>query len=223
MRYVGYTDDMIDRIKGIWTAEQQQVVGEDGFMISAASCFPNLSLVHNWPEVEESGESGSDVLPFISIRMWQPINEHETEVYSWFAVDSAAPEQYKKNSYKAYLMCFGSTGMFEQDDVENWVSLTNTAAGSMARRLLLNSRMGLLGDDRPVVESLQPDRFHGPGVARVGYNESNQRALLDLWADHLESPTEPARRADIGAHNPDGITPLAQTINSATVIAGAGR
>ena len=103
-----------------------------------------MSFVHNWPKVED----GDDVLPFISIRMWQPISENETEVYSWFAVDSAAPEDYKKNSYKAYLMCFGSTGMFEQDDVENWVSLTNTASGSMARRLLLNSRMGLLDDDR---------------------------------------------------------------------------
>ena len=54
------------------------------------------------------------------------------------------PAEYKQDSYKAYLMCFGSTGMFEQDDVENWVSLTTTAGGSMARRLLLNSRMGLL-------------------------------------------------------------------------------
>ena len=51
-------------------------------------------------------------------------------------------------------MCFGSTGMFEQDDVENWVSLTTTAGGAMARRLLLNSRMGLLADDRPVVGAL---------------------------------------------------------------------
>ena len=51
-------------------------------------------------------------------------------------------------------MCFGSTGMFEQDDVENWVSLTTTAGGSMARRLLLNSRMGLFADGRPVVEAL---------------------------------------------------------------------
>ena len=138
MRYVGYPDEMIERAKGVWTSRQQQVVGDDGFMISAASCFPNLSFVHNWPKVED----GDDVLPFISIRMWQPISENETEVYSWFAVDSAAPEDYKRNSYKAYLMCFGSTGMFEQDDVENWVSLTNTAGGSMARRLLLNSRMG---------------------------------------------------------------------------------
>lgn len=205
MRYVGYTDDMIGRIKEAWSPAQQKVVGEDGFMISAASCFPNLSFVHNWPKVEEGSETSSDVLPFISIRMWQPINEHETEVYSWFAVDAAAPEQFKKNSYKAYLMCFGSTGMFEQDDVENWVSLTNTAGGSMARRLLLNSRMGLRSDDRPVVEPLPPDKFHGPGVARVGYNEANQRALLEMWADHLESAPEPSRRrTEIGVPQTNG-------------------
>lgn len=218
MRYVGYTDDMVGRMKEVWTTEQQKVVGEDGFMISAASCFPNLSFVHNWPKVEEGSQTGSDVLPFISIRAWQPISQHETEVYSWFAVDSAAPEQFKKNSYKAYLMCFGSTGMFEQDDVENWVSLTNTAGGSMARRLLLNSRMGLLSDDQPVAEALPPDLFHGPGVARVGYNESNQRALLNMWADHLTSPTAPTRRTGIGTHNPEGLTPLRQTNHSMPAI-----
>jgi hypothetical protein len=58
----------------------------------------------------------------------------------------------------------------------------------MARRLLLNSRMGLLSDDRPVVEALTPDSFHGPGRAQVGYNEYNQRALLNLWADYLQQP-----------------------------------
>ncbi|OBI44343.1 aromatic-ring-hydroxylating dioxygenase subunit alpha [Mycobacterium kyorinense] len=183
MRYLGYPDQMIGRIKDVWSPRQQQVVGQDGFMISAASCFPNLSLVHNWPKVED----GQAVLPFISIRLWQPISANQTEVYSWFAVDSAAPPEYKKNSYKAYLMCFGSSGMFEQDDVENWVSLTTTAGGTMARRLLLNSRMGLLSDDRPVVDTLPPTAFHGPGRAQVGYNENNQRALLQLWADHLET------------------------------------
>ena len=171
MRYVGYPDEMIERDKGVWTSRQQQVVGDDGFMISAASCFPNLSFVHNWPKVED----GDDVLPFISIRMWQPISENETEVYSWFAVDSAAPEDYKRNSYKAYLMCFGSTGMFEQDDVENWVSLTNTAGGSMARRLLLNSRMGLLQNDRPVVEPLLARNFMGL-VSRTSVTTSSTNA-----------------------------------------------
>ena len=205
MRYVGYTDDMIGRIKGAWSAEQQELVGENGFMISAATCFPNMSFVHNWPKVED----GDDVLPFISIRMWQPISENETEVYSWFAVDSAAPEDYKKNSYKAYLMCFGSTGMFEQDDVENWVSLTNTASGSMARRLLLNSRMGLLDDDRTVVEPLPAEQFRGPGRAYVGYNENNQRALLKLWADHLQMAPISAAATAVGTQN--GIAPMVQS------------
>ena len=181
MRYVGYPDDMISRIKGVWTPRQQRMVAEDGFMISAATCFPNLSFVHNWPKLPGTEQ----VLPFISIRLWQPISENETEVYSWFAADSAAPEDFKNDSYKAYLMCFGSTGMFEQDDVENWVSLTTTAGGSMARRLLLNSRMGLLSDDRPVVEALPAESFHGPGRAQVGYNEYNQRAWLKLWAEAI--------------------------------------
>ena len=128
-------------------------------MISAATVFPNLSMVHNWPRVEDS----DDVLPFITLRTWQPVGPDETEVLSWFAVDASAPEEFKALSYKAYLMCFGSTGMFEQDDVENWVSLTSTAAGSMARRLLLNSRMGLLADGTPVSPRAGPGAVVRPG------------------------------------------------------------
>jgi len=195
LRYVGYPDAMIERMKQNWSLEQLQVVGDNGFMISAATVFPNMSFVHNWPKVEE----GDDVLPFISIRQWQPISENETEVLSWFAVDKEAPEEFKALSYKAYLMCFGSTGMFEQDDVENWVSLTNTAAGSMARRLRLNSRMGMLTDDTPVSPPLRPDEFAGPGVAYVGYTEYNQRHLLSRWADYLERPITAADALDVGA------------------------
>jgi phenylpropionate dioxygenase-like ring-hydroxylating dioxygenase large terminal subunit len=194
VRYVGYPQGMVDRMKEMFSPDQQRVIGEDGFMISAASVFPNLSFVHNWPRVAES----EDVLPFISVRQWQPISANETEVLSWFAVDAEAPEEYKALSYKAYLMCFGSTGMFEQDDVENWVSLTNTAAGSMARRLLLNSRMGILEDDSEVLPALQPSEFHGPGVAHTGYGEYNQRELLNRWADYMERPAHAASSVALG-------------------------
>jgi len=196
LRYVGYPDEMIMRMKETWSEEQLTVIGDNGFMISAASLFPNLSFVHNWPRVEDS----DDVLPFISIRQWQPISENETEILSWFAVDKEAPEEFKALSYKAYLMYFGSTGMFEQDDVENWVSLTNTAAGSMARRLLLNSRMGLLSDETPVVPPLKADEFAGPGVAHVGYGEYNQRNLLNEWANHLQRPISKAASMEVGTN-----------------------
>ena len=73
-------------------------------------------------------------------------------------------------------MCFGSSGMFEQDDVENWVSITEMAAGSMARRLMLNSRMGLTSEDKPVKPPMAG--FAGPGVAYQGFGEFNQRHWL---------------------------------------------
>lgn len=205
LRYVGYPDDMIARMKEQWSQAQLDVVGKDGFMISAASLFPNMSFVHNWPRVEEDSD---EVLPFISIRQWQPISEDETEIVSWFAVDKNAPEEFKALSYKAYLMCFGSGGMFEQDDVENWVSLTSTAGGPMARRLLLNSRMGMLEDGRNVVEPLTAEQYSGPGSTRVGYSEYNQRELLLRWADHLERPVTAAAQLHVGT-TPSGAVPAA--------------
>lgn len=183
MRYVGYPDQMIEAMGATWSPGQQRLVGQDGFMVSAATLFPNLSLVHNWPQIDDTGR----VVPFISVRQWQPVSQRETEVLSWFAVDAAAPEEFKRDSYRAYLMCFGSSGMFEQDDVENWVSITDMAGGSMARRLLLNSRMGLTSADKPVKPPLAG--FSGPGVAYQGFGEFNQRHWLAQWADLLEAPS----------------------------------
>ena len=136
--------------------------------------------------------------------MWQPINENETEVYSWFAVDSAAPEEYKKNSYKAYLMCFGSTGMFEQDDVENWVSLTNTAAGFDGTA----THCSTAGWDCSTTTAPLSNRFRRNSSAGLVSRRSvttrhNQRALLNLWADHLEMA------ADIGGSTAVGTNRIA--------------
>jgi phthalate 3,4-dioxygenase subunit alpha len=180
LRYLGYPPEMIGVIGESWSAAQRALVERDGFMVSAATLFPNLSLVHNWPQIDEAGT----VVPFISLRQWQPISERETEVLSWFAVDASAPESFKRDSYKAYLMCFGSSGMFEQDDVENWVSITDMAGGSMARRLLLNSRMGLTSEDKPIKPPMAS--FSGPGVAYQGFGEFNQRHWLSQWSDFLE-------------------------------------
>ena len=180
LRYVGYPDAMIDRMATTWTPQQQQLVGHSGFMVSAATLFPNLSFVHNWPHVDDDGT----IAPFISLRVWQPISECETEVLSWFAVAADAPDDFKERSYKAYLLCFGSSGMFEQDDVENWVSITKMAKGRLARQLRLNNRMGLRADGEPV--SAQYANWTGPGTAYQGFSEHNQRNWLNFWCDALE-------------------------------------
>lgn len=76
------------------------------------------------------------------------------------------------------------------------MSITSTAAGSMARRLRLNSRMGLLADDKPVSPPLA--HFSGPGVAYVGFGEYNQRAMLRAWADALDAPPPDPGTVDLG-------------------------
>src|SRR2546430_3779835 len=159
LRYVGYPDAMIPAMAAAWSDRQRALVADSGFMPSAATLVPHLGFVHNWPQIDADGT----VAPFISLRPWQPVSERETEGPSWFAVDAAAPDDFKRRSYKAYLMCFGISGMFEQDDVENWVSITDMAAGSMARRLTLNSRMGLTSEGKPLKRPLAT--FAGPGVA----------------------------------------------------------
>jgi phenylpropionate dioxygenase-like ring-hydroxylating dioxygenase large terminal subunit len=192
--YVGYPEEMVDRMESRWSDAQRALIGEAGFMVSAATVYPNLSFVHNWPQVNEKGL----VAPFISIRLWQPVSSTRTEVHSWFAVDREAPEAFKRDSYKAYLMCFGSSGMFEQDDVENWASITRMSRGQMGRRLNLNSRMGLDGRGEMIARPLS--QWPAPGVAHVGYGEQNQRAILRRWARELSAERpEVAAKASIGA------------------------
>jgi phenylpropionate dioxygenase-like ring-hydroxylating dioxygenase large terminal subunit len=192
--HIGYPDEMIDRMDETWSPEHRSMIGDAGFMPSAATALPNLSFVHNWPVVNEDGL----VVPFVSLRLWQPISATETEVLSWFVVDRNAPQWYKEASNKAYLMCFGSSGMFEQDDVENWTSITHVAKGQMARRLNLHSRMGVKRDGSLVSE---PIDWPAPGRAFVGFGEWNQRELLNGWCDLMSAggadADEPTRSSSV--------------------------
>lgn len=202
LRSIGYPNEMIDRMERVWSAEHRAMIGDVGFMPSAATLLPNLSFVHNWPIVNAEGL----IVPFVSVRLWQPVSATETEVLSWFAVDKDAPDSYKAASYKAYIMCFGTSGMFEQDDVENWTCITQISKGMMAERLNLNSRMGLKRDGTTVSE---PIAWPAPGRAYTGFGEYNQRELLKLWCDLMSVDTERAEGgADVGASRAQRIATL---------------
>ena len=63
LRYVGYPDEMIARMRATWSTQQLRMVGDDGFMVSAATVFPNLSFVHNWPQGRRRRARGAVHLP----------------------------------------------------------------------------------------------------------------------------------------------------------------
>ncbi len=196
LAYVGYPPEMIQRMGEQWGPAQRALVADAGFIVSAATVFPNLSLVHNWPQVEENGPR----VPFVSLRLWQPLGPTETEVSSWFAVDRNAPGWYKEQSYKAYLTCFGSSGMLEQDDVENWTSITEMAKGRFASQVTLDSTMGLDPKGGTLRDPIPG--WPAPGRAFIGYGEYNQRELLRRWSAYL-------------AHDPASTTANAALVGTA--------
>ena len=189
LRAVGYPDEMIKRLAETMSPVMRNMIQKDGVLPSASTLFPNISLLQISARVDDEGT----VAPFTTIRVWQPISATETEIFSFFVVDKDATPEFKEKSYKAYIMCFGTSGMFEQDDMDAWVTLTRVTRGYMSGSVHLHSRMGLQVDNTPLNPPLK--EFSGPGVAHIGFNEYNQRRWLTTWADYLEMapPVAPVR------------------------------
>lgn len=145
---------------------------------SVGTAFPNLSYM----QVMVQGDVDSPPVTFLSFRMWQPLSHTRTRIHSWLMVDKDAPAEYRRRSYEAYVRTFGPSGIFEQDDMENWEECTRVNRGAIAQRYGLHHGMGLTV--RP-----SPD-FPGPGRAYPGaYGERTQLAFYGEWRRWLTSAT----------------------------------
>ena len=184
---IGYPDEMIDPMDGVVAAAPRagrrrgvHALGRDD------AAEPQLRA-----QLADGRRRGARRAVHLAPPL-AAVQRHETEVLSWFAVDREAPEWYKDASYKAYLMCFGSSGMFEQDDVENWTSITADGArpdGRAAEPAQPHGADARRRDRRPAARS-----WPAPGRAYVGFGEYNQRELLSLWCDLLEARGANGRR-----------------------------
>ncbi len=133
--------------------------------------FPNLSvLIPSAVPVDGRLVSGT------TLRLWQPRGPNRVEILSWCLVEKDAPDSWKAASRTAYVQTFGTSGIFEQDDTENWEAQTRISEALQPRGddLVLNYRMGL---GRPPLAD-----FPGPGVVYEGkFNEANARAFYREW------------------------------------------
>jgi PAH dioxygenase large subunit len=123
---------------------------------SVGTVFPNLSFM----QVMVQGEIGGPNVTFLSLRAWMPTSSNSTRVYSYLLVDKDSPAEFRDQTHKAYVRTFGPSGIFEQDDMENWEDCTRVNRGKVAQRYGLHHGMGL---------HLSPDPdFPGPGDAWPG-------------------------------------------------------
>lgn len=142
--------------------------------------FPNASFT-----------TGSNML-----HVWHPRGPDATEVWLYVIVDKAAPAEVKRRIRLLSQRHFSPSGMFEQDDMDNWEQSTQAAAGMIARNYPLNYTMGR-GHEEWVVGGDAPRRIDSI------MDESNQRTFYRGWAEFMSgkswtelSQQRAAREAD---------------------------
>lgn len=167
--FMGMPDEIIEQLRGRLTPEQVEIFRKNAFL--HGTIFPNLSIGN----FLMSKDHLSPPTAFLTLRLWHPVGPDTMEIWSFFLVEKDAPDWFKQESYSAYRHTFGISGAFEQDDAENWRSITRVMAGQFAKTIGLNYQMG-----RGVLTP-DPD-WPGPGTAYpLDYAEANQRNFFEYW------------------------------------------
>jgi hypothetical protein len=122
-----------------------------------------------------------------TLRVWHPRGPGKTEVWSYVFADKAAPAHVKEAIRLAAVRGFSPSGTFEQDDMDNWQECTQTCRGVVARRMPLNTQMGL-GHER-----FDPEL--GAWASEFRMSEANHRRFYGRWAQ-LMAATDWSELAD---------------------------
>lgn len=187
--YLGLPGEVIESLERRLSPVQAGILKKTGFL--HGTVFPNLSLLNVWIAKDHQ----SPPTPMLTLRLWHPIGPDKMELWSWFLIEKDAPEPYRTASYQTYVHTFGTSGVFEQDDAENWRSITRVLRGAYAQDQQLNYQMG-----RGMLE--RDEAWPGPGEAYpLNYAEFNQRAYHRRWHDYMVGdPSTTAAGAKGGVH-----------------------
>jgi PAH dioxygenase large subunit len=166
--YLGLPKALVPQLQRNLSPPQLELLKNHTFTVG--SVYPNLSYLH----VMVQGALNTPPTPFLSFRLWQPTGPTSTRIWSWLFVDKEASKEFRRATYEAYVRTFGPSGIFEQDDMENWEECTRVNSGAIAQRHTLHHGMGL---------HIPPDpNFPGPGTAWPGsYGERTQLCFYAEW------------------------------------------
>lgn len=171
--FLGLPDEIVQMAERRLSPTQVEVLRRTDFL--HGTVFPNLSLLNVWI----SKDHLSMPMPMLTFRVWHPLGPDRMEVWSWFLVEKDGPEWYRQECYETYVRTFGTSGVFEQDDAENWRSVTRVLQGQFARRQKLNYQMG-----RGLLE--RDENWPAPGAGYpLNYAEFNQRAFHSRWLEYM--------------------------------------
>ena len=117
-------------------------------------------------------------LPGINVmRVWHPKGPEEMEVWSMILVDKDAPDEVKQAYRDRVTRMFGPSGIFEQDDAENWIEVQRVLKGHRAQRSPFNVSMG---------KGHAAEDAEFPGIVSGMFSEEASRGFFQHWARMMD-------------------------------------
>ena len=114
-----------------------------------------------------------------TFRVWHPRGPSEVEIWSFVVVDKAAPSEVKDAVRIMSIQAFGSSGIVEQDDMDNWIQCT---ASSMSPRGRKVPQMVSMGIGHESTDKLLPGE-----LAPHSINEGPQQSLYSRWQEMMDA------------------------------------
>lgn len=129
-RYFGYPEDMWPGIDARLSPPQRELMS--CMSVGHGSIFPNMSFIENF----KTNVDGPDLhARYIRITVRYPISATTSEqLWFSFAPKNADPE-WRRLSQLGYLRTNGPSGLFEIDDTENFVGISEASVGDVSRTL----------------------------------------------------------------------------------------
>jgi 3-phenylpropionate/trans-cinnamate dioxygenase alpha subunit len=121
-----------------------------------------------------------------SIRIWHPKGPDRMEVWAWTIVDKSMPEHVREAQRLYNLRTFGPSGIFEQDDGENWSEVQAISHGFITNSVPLNYQMGIGADQRDTRYPGTTSELYSDAAARSFY--ARWRELMNTSAWHERKP-----------------------------------
>ncbi|ARF16062.1 aromatic ring-hydroxylating oxygenase subunit alpha [Sporosarcina ureae] len=167
-----FPESLIDEYKERLSKDQYDILKQMKNMIVCVS--PNIMILIS--SMDLKGQKISQT----SLRIWKPTGPDSMEISSWVLVEKNATEEWKRLSEQAFTLTFGASGIFEQDDTENFTDITQNSKSPyhLQENIVFNYTMGMHQD--------QVEDFVGPGIVyKDKFNEANSRAFFRNWLDQI--------------------------------------
>jgi phenylpropionate dioxygenase-like ring-hydroxylating dioxygenase large terminal subunit len=174
--YFGYPDHIVRGFRTDHLSTEQIELARTS-VIQLGLIYPNFAHLH-LPLTPDAAHIPP--IPVKTIRVFQPKGPDRMEILSWCLVWKDMPDDFKELSHRVLMATFSPAGIFEQDDVIPWNSITR-AAGSTFARLnspMLSYRQGFngIGRSKQVTDWVGPGECYSPR-----FEEGNQRDFYARW------------------------------------------